>query len=86
MKQLLGAPLYSKLSALLLNPRLDWKGLPGTSTLAYREHSQIKVVKSFITLVPGVNVIKLFSSLLTLRQSKLECFHLASLYWVSLKA
>ncbi len=32
---------------------------PGTKTLAYYEHSQIKDEKSFITMMPGANVIKL---------------------------
>jgi multisubunit Na+/H+ antiporter MnhE subunit len=31
-----------------------WKGLPGTKTLAHYEHSQIMVVKIFITLCPGL--------------------------------
>jgi hypothetical protein len=41
--------------------RLGWKGLPGTNTLAYYENSLITDRKSFITLGPGGNVIKLFS-------------------------
>jgi hypothetical protein len=46
------APLrYSTLCMLLAsstNIRLDWKGLPGTITLAYCENPQITDVKSFI--------------------------------------
>jgi hypothetical protein len=41
--------------ALLTNIRLGWKGLPGTNTLAYYEHSQLTDVKRFITLDPGSN-------------------------------
>jgi len=48
--------------ALPANIRLGWKGLPGTNTLAFYEHSSIAEANSFITLRPGPNVIKLFSS------------------------
>jgi hypothetical protein len=34
--------------------RLDWKGLPGTNTLAYYKNSYITDKKSFITLASGV--------------------------------
>ncbi len=44
--------------ALPANIRLGWKGLPGTNVLAYNEKSYLK---RFITLVPGANVIKLFT-------------------------
>ncbi len=33
--------------------------------------------KGFLTLTPGVNVIKLFPSLLTMSPNKLECLYLA---------
>ena len=46
--------------ALSTNIRLGWKDLPEANTLAYYEHSSIKEVKGFITLVPGANVIKPF--------------------------
>ncbi len=49
-----GAP---EVPTLPLNIRLGWKGISGTNTLAYYEHSQIAAVKSFMTLGPGVNVI-----------------------------
>ncbi len=40
--------------------------------------------KSFITLTPGVNVIKLFSSLQMMRPNKLECLYLAITFQSSL--
>jgi hypothetical protein len=49
-----------KAPAILENIRLGWKSLPGTNALAYYEHLKITAVKSFITLAPGVNVIKRF--------------------------
>jgi hypothetical protein len=52
-----GAPLMGKLCGLLANIILCWKGLPVTNALAYLEKRQ----KSFITLTPGFNVIKLFT-------------------------
>jgi hypothetical protein len=58
MKNLSGALLYGRLGALPIDNRLGWKGLPGTNTLAYYENSKIMAVKSFITLAPGVNVIR----------------------------
>jgi hypothetical protein len=48
------------LLALLSNIRHGWKGMLGTSTLAYYEQFKITDDKSFITLGPGVNIIKLF--------------------------
>jgi len=39
--------------ALPTSIRLDWKGLPGTNTLAYYENSSITAVKRFITLAPA---------------------------------
>ncbi len=38
---------------LLANDKLDWKGLPGTNTLAYYENPYITTVKRFIGLAPG---------------------------------
>ncbi len=49
-----------RLLALIANIILGWKGLPGTNALAYYEKAQLTAVKSFITLAPGPNVIKLF--------------------------
>jgi hypothetical protein len=37
--------------------------VPGTNTLAYNEQFKITAEKSFITLGPGVNAIKLFEKL-----------------------
>jgi hypothetical protein len=35
--------------ALSTNNRLGWRGMPGTNTLAYCEHSLILAVKCFMT-------------------------------------
>jgi hypothetical protein len=48
--------------------------LPGSNTLAYLASSSATKKKSFITLTPGLNVIKLFFSSLTLRVLKLKAF------------
>ncbi len=61
MMHLLGAPLLARLLALPANIRLDWKGLPGTKALAYYKTLSISAVKLIITILPGVNLIKLFS-------------------------
>ncbi len=61
----LGQLKCTSLGGLLAYPTkigLGLKGLPGTNTLAYYEKSQIMSVKSFITLFPGVGVIKLFTA------------------------
>jgi len=50
MKHNLGVPVLGRLLALLTNIRLGWKGLPGTSSLAYWGHSKITGLKSFIAL------------------------------------
>jgi hypothetical protein len=48
---------------LLTNVRQGWKGLSWTTyTLAYVVASSVTKEKSLTTLTPGVNVIKLFSS------------------------
>ncbi len=60
VKHLSDAPLKGRLLALPTNIRLGWKGLPGTNILAYYEKSQLTAVKSFVTLAPGVNAIKLY--------------------------
>ncbi len=46
------------------NIRLGWKGLHETNTVTYYELSLITSVKSFKTLTPGANVIKLFTSVI----------------------
>ncbi len=61
MKHLSGAPLKGRFLALPANIRLGWKGLPGTNVLAYNKKLYLTAVKSFITLVLGANVIKLFT-------------------------
>jgi hypothetical protein len=57
---MLGAALCYRLLALPTNIRLGWKGQLVTKTVTYYVHSSIQAVKSFITLGPGANVIKLF--------------------------
>jgi hypothetical protein len=54
-----GASLGQAL-ALFANIRLVSKDLPGTNTIAYYKHSLITTVKSFILLVPGVEVLNFF--------------------------
>ncbi len=72
MKHLSAAPLYGKLLALPRNIRLGWKSLPGTNTLAFNKYSLIMDVKSFITLTPGVNVLKHFFFVVCVKTNKLE--------------
>ncbi len=67
--------LFGKAVAFIANIKLGWKGLTKTNTLAYYQHLLIMDIKSFITLGPSVNVIKLFSS-----ANKLECFSFANLF------
>ncbi len=59
MEHLKGASL-GWTQALLTKIRIGWKGLLGTYTLAYYANSKIRTVKSFITLGPRVDLIKLF--------------------------
>jgi hypothetical protein len=51
--ELLKGPSLRWAGATLTNIRMGWKGLPGTNTLAYYEHSEIAGMKGFITLGPG---------------------------------
>ncbi len=44
------APHQCRLLSLPTNISIGWEGLPGTNTLAYYEHSQIRTLKSFLTL------------------------------------
>jgi hypothetical protein len=37
-----GAQVKGRLLALLTNIRIDWKGVPGTNTLAYYKNSLVK--------------------------------------------
>jgi hypothetical protein len=46
--------LLGQALALLTNMRLGWKGVPETKILACFAHSEIKPVKSFITLYQAV--------------------------------
>ena len=46
--------------------------MPGTNTLAYLASSSAMKEKSFITLTPGINILKLSSLPLMQRQNKLE--------------
>ncbi len=50
--------LYSRVCSA--NIRQGWKGFPRINTRAYFKHLVITDVKSFLTLAPDVNVIKLF--------------------------
>jgi hypothetical protein len=64
VKPLSGAPLKGRLVALLTNVRQGWKSLQETNTLAYYENPKIADLKSLLTLVVGVNVIKLFTGVI----------------------
>jgi hypothetical protein len=51
--------------SLPANIRVGWKDMTGSSTLAYCKNQLITDVKRFITLAPGVDLIKLFGHKLT---------------------
>jgi hypothetical protein len=53
-------PVLDSSLTLNANFRLSWKGLPRTNTLAYLTSLSSTKKKVFVTLTPGVNVIKLF--------------------------
>ncbi len=53
VEKLSGAPLYSWLLALRTNIAVSWKILTRANFVAYDEHLEITVVKSFVTLDPG---------------------------------
>ncbi len=53
--------LLFRLLALPAKVRLDWKGLPGTNTLAYLASMLEMKTKSFMTMTLGPNLIKLFT-------------------------
>ncbi len=63
MKYLKDASLGYAL-ALLTYIRLGWKGLLRTNTLDYYEHSYITDPKSFVTLVPGIQIVQIFNAIL----------------------
>ena len=44
--------------AVIANIRLDFEGLPGTSTLALPPRASVTMTKSFIAFTIGVNVIE----------------------------
>jgi len=54
VKYLSCAPLWGRFLALPANTGLGSKGLPGTNTLAYNEHSSITVIKDLMALTPGL--------------------------------
>jgi hypothetical protein len=60
------------LKALSANNKHGWKGSE-PNTLAYFATPSVTKKKSLITLIPVVNVPKLFSLLLMLQADKLEC-------------
>jgi hypothetical protein len=67
------------LLALLPNIRQSWKNFLIGNTLAYFASPLVMKKKCFITLAPGVLVVKLFSVLLTEEKNKLEYFLQASI-------
>jgi hypothetical protein len=40
-----------------MNNILGWKGLPGTNTLGYYEHSFVTNINSLVTFCPGLLVV-----------------------------
>jgi hypothetical protein len=70
VKHLSGVPHWCRLLALPANIRLGSKGVLGTNT--YYEHFKIPFVKkfynNFITFCPGLRVLKLSFSSLTVEQ------------------
>jgi hypothetical protein len=54
-------PLLGRLLTLTTTIRLGLECLPGTNTPACYENLKITDKKSFITLAPGVNLIKQFT-------------------------
>jgi hypothetical protein len=61
LEHLSGASFLGKLMVFPANDRPDWKVIAYTNTLAYWASSTVTKEKCFITLTPGVDVIKLFS-------------------------
>jgi hypothetical protein len=51
-----GAPCFTHLVRGITYIRLGLKSVPGTNTLAYHGNSYITIVKSFVTLGPGVTI------------------------------
>ncbi len=77
MKHLSGAPFYGRLLALPTNIRLGWKRNVSDKHSSLLRKFVKYGQKSFITLGPGVKVIKLFFLSLVMWQSKIDCLSLA---------
>ncbi len=54
--------IYEFLDQARVFVKIDYKSFPVTNILAYYESSYLTAVKSFITLAPGVNIMKIFPS------------------------
>jgi hypothetical protein len=68
------------LHASFANIRLGSKGMSGTSSLAYREHSLITNVITFYNIAPSCQFYEtFFSSCLNLPTNNLECWSVASI-------
>jgi hypothetical protein len=70
---------HFKLLVLTTNIRVALKGLPGTNTPAYLTSSKITAVKMYITIVLGIEIIKLIFSSIDARKNKLVRLSLAML-------
>jgi hypothetical protein len=62
LEHLSDASFLDKLLVFPANVGLDWKVIASSNTLAYLASLKVTKEKCFITLAPGVNVIKHFSS------------------------
>ncbi len=60
LEHLSDASFLGKLLVFPANVRLDWKVIASTHTLTYLASSTVTKEKCFITLTPGLNLIKLF--------------------------
>ncbi len=80
LKNILDPPLQGRLLNLPTNNRLDWKGLLGIKLSSFLQKFVNHGQKSFITLGPGVNVIKLFCPQFAYFRNRLECFSQASFF------
>jgi hypothetical protein len=60
LEQLSDASFLGKLLVFPVNIRLDWKVITSTNTQAYLASSSVMKEKSFITLTPGLKVVKPF--------------------------
>jgi hypothetical protein len=80
---------YPSIRALSLNHKhhTNFNIFPGQTVYLFYS-SVIDVDKSFITLVPGVNVIKTFFFVIDTAEKAavlVQCFHVLSLKWIYLK-